>query len=354
MGPVPQGAGLVSFRGLPTVNHSGGERALVIGDGAMGTALACLLVGRGLAVTLWSAFSDYADQLRRTRQNPRFLPGVAIPEEVVIVAGVERLPQADLVVLAVPTQYLRGVLEKLAPALPAGALYVSVAKGLELESHLRPSEVARAVLGERSLVVMSGPSHAEEIARALPTSVVAASAEPGAARRVQETFRTARFRVYTSDDPTGVELGGALKNVIALAAGICDGLRLGDNAKAALMTRGIVEMARLGTALGARPETFSGLSGIGDLIVTCTSRFSRNRAVGEAVGAGEPLDAVLARMDQVAEGVWTTRAALELARRSGVEMPITEAVHAVLFEGKPLERAVHELMARPPRPETVT
>ena len=328
--------------------------AIVLGDGAMGTAMACLLAGRGLRVTLWSAFPDYAQEMRRTRRNPKFLPGIEIPPQIAISAAAEELPAAGLVVLAVPAQFLRKVLGEVGPRLPSGALYVCVAKGLEVGTLLRPSEIVGAVLGERTFVALSGPSHAEEVAVGLPATVVAASPEEAAARRVQETFRTERFRVYTSTDLAGVELGGALKNVIAIAAGISDGLGLGDNAKAALMTRGIVEIARLGTAMGADPATFSGLSGIGDLIVTCTSRHSRNRAVGEAIGRGQSLDAILARMVQVAEGVWTTRSARELAHRHRVEMPITEVVYAVLFEDKPPAEAVIDLMSRPPRPESLT
>jgi len=328
--------------------------AIVVGDGAMGTAMACLLAGRGLTVTLWSAFPDYADELRRTRRNPRFLPAIEIPPAIAITADATALPAADFVVLAVPTQFLRHVLERIGAHLPAEALTVCVAKGLEVETLLRPSEIVASVLGEGAFVELSGPSHAEEVAADLPATVVAASSDEAAARRVQKTFRTERFRVYTSTDLVGVELGGALKNVIAIAAGISDGLGLGDNAKAALMTRGIVEMARLGIAMGAEPTTFSGLTGIGDLIVTCTSRHSRNRAVGEAVGRGESLDDVLDRMVQVAEGVWTTRSARELAHRHGVEMPITAVVHAVLFEGKRPAAAVTDLMSRPPRAEGLT
>lgn len=328
--------------------------AVVIGDGAMGTAMARLLAGQGAAVTLWSAFPAYAEVLRRTRHNPKFLPGVDLPETVAVTAEAQALPSADLVLLAVPTQFLRAVLKQVGPHLPPQTLFVSVAKGLEVETLLRVDEIVAAVLGPRRFVALSGPSHAEEVARNLPATLVAASADAADARLVQETLSTDRFRVYTTSDLMGVELGGALKNVIALAAGIGDGLGLGDNAKAALMTRGIVEIARLGVALGARAETFNGLSGIGDLIVTCMSRHSRNRAVGEAIGRGESLDQVLARMEQVAEGVWTTRAARELARRHGIDMPITEAVHAVLFGGHAPLDAVTDLMLRPPRAEGST
>jgi len=328
--------------------------AAVIGDGAMGTAIACLLAGRGLPVTLWSAFPDYAAVLRTTRRNPKFLPDVPLPESIRIADNPSAVGDADLVVLAVPTQFLRPVLERVSDHLPDESLYVSVAKGLETDSLLRVDEIAADVLGPVRFVALSGPSHAEEVARNLPATLVAASTDEPDAEAVQAAFSTDRFRVYTSTDLVGVELGGALKNVIALAAGICDGLDLGDNAKAAVMTRGSVEMARLGVALGARPETFSGLSGIGDLIVTCTSRHSRNRAVGLAVGRGETLKQVLDRMEQVAEGVWTTCAARRLAEQHAVDMPITEAVHAVLYDGRPPLDAVTDLMLRPPRAETPT
>ncbi len=331
------------------------KTAAVIGDGGMGTAMACLLAGRGLRVVLWGAFPDYSAEVARTRLNPKFLPGVVLPAAIEVTGDATRIPgDTDLVVLAVPTQFLRGVLTRIGRRLPERALYVSVAKGLEVGTLLRPSEIVGAALGRRTFAALSGPSHAEEVARNLPVTIVAASGDESAARLVQETFRTERFRVYTSGDLAGVELGGAVKNVIAIAAGISDGLGLGDSAKAALMTRGSVEMARLGQACGAEPATFSGLTGIGDLIVTCTSRHSRNRAVGEAIGRGETLAQVLARMVQVAEGVETTKSARALARRHAVEMPITEAVHAVLFEDKPPLVAVTDLMLRPPRPETAT
>lgn len=330
-------------------------KAAVLSDGGWGTALALLLHNNGCRVTLWGAFPDYVQEMRHTRANPRFLPGVPIPEEVTLTGDMsEAVAGVDLVVLASPSQYMRGTLDRLSRCAirPATALYVSVAKGIEEGTCLRMSELVAEVLGDVPLAVLSGPSHAEEVARDIPTAVVAASRDVGVAARVQNTFMNPRFRVYTQDDVLGVELGGALKNIYAVAAGACDGLRFGDNTKAALMTRAIVEMARLGVALGGRAETFSGLSGIGDLIVTCTSRHSRNRHVGEELGKGRRLAEIQGEMGRVvAEGVRTTRAAHELAERIGTGVPIVREVYAVLYENKAPGQAVHELMTRDPKSE---
>ncbi|MHC4481045.1 MAG: NAD(P)H-dependent glycerol-3-phosphate dehydrogenase, partial [Planctomycetota bacterium] len=259
---------------------------------------------------------------------------------------------SEAVVLATPTLYLRRVCERLAPLLAPGHLLINVAKGIEEQSHLLGSEVIEDVCGEGLLLAgLYGPSHAEEAARGLPTPVVATGRDPGLAERVQRLFMGPRFRVYTNTDVVGVELGAALKNVIAIAAGICDGLGFGDNAKSALLTRGVAEMARLGVAMGARAETFAGLSGLGDLITTCVSPFGRNRAVGVRIARGEDLPEIVASMDQVAEGVRTTRSACALAEQHGVAMPISRAVHAVLFEGRDALAAATELMEREPRPE---
>jgi len=327
-------------------------RAIVIGDGAWGTTLAGLLSLKGLDVSLWSAFPDYAAELSRTRENRKFLPGVAIPERIEILSRDSRKQDPfDLAVAAVPTQYMRRVLGEVTSQLGEIPGVVSVAKGIENETLERPTEIVLDVLGGAKLAALSGPSHAEEVSRGLPTTVVAASSDAGFARHVQEIFSTDRFRVYTSDDVLGVELAGALKNVIAIAAGICEGLGFGDNSKAALLTRGLVEIARLGQAMGARRATFAGLAGMGDLITTCVSPFGRNLAVGQAVGKGRKLEQILDGMEQVAEGVATTRSARALARRDKVEMPITEQVHQVLFEGKPPHQAVTDLMQRDLRPE---
>ncbi len=331
-----------------SVMPAGARRVVVLGDGGWGTALALLLVRQGLETTLWCPFPEQAEELRRARENRRFLPGVSLPAALLFSADPHSAAaEAELAVSAVPTQFVRGVAERFEDALPGSVPVVSATKGLEIETLRRPSQILSEVLGERPLCVLSGPSHAEEVSRGLPATVVAASTDADLARSVQATFTSDSFRVYTSDDPVGVELGGALKNVIAVAAGICDGLELGDNAKAALLTRGMVEMARYGRIHGARSSTFFGLAGIGDLVTTCCSRHSRNRAVGERIGRGERLEDVLRGMAMVAEGVWTAKALFgPEAELSGVDMPIATEVHAVLFEGKDPREAVLDLMRR--------
>lgn len=312
----------------------------IVGAGSWGTALAVHLARRGASVALWGR---RLDDLTATRENRKYLPGVRLPDSIALGLGA-----ADLAVVAVPTQHIRATLATLRlPKVPA----VSVSKGLEIGSHRRPTEILRELLGVPT-AVLSGPSHAEEVARGLPASLVAASEDETLARDVQKAFMGETLRIYTSRDVLGVELAGALKNIIAIAAGLCDALGLGDNAKAALLTRGIVEIARLGVKLGAERPTFYGVSGIGDLITTCYSPHGRNLFVGREVGKGRTLQDVLAGMSMVAEGVWTSRAALDLAREKGVEMPITEAVVRVLHEGKPPRDAVRELMSRLPKSES--
>ena len=329
------------------------SRVTVIGGGAMGTACAIVLSENpDQQVALWARNPDHAAEMAETRENQRLLPGVSIPSPITITSDITTaVADSDLLVMAVPTAFLRDCLNDISPALNNDRPVVSVIKGIENETFLRPSEIIGEVLGSRAVVSLSGPSHAEEITRRLPATVVAASGDLALARRVQQTFTTDRFRVYTNVDIIGVELAAALKNVIAIAAGICDGLGYGDNAKSALMTRGLVEMTRFGTSLGALPETFAGLAGMGDLITTCASPYSRNRKVGERLGAGETLDQILQSMDAVAEGVWTTRSVHELAEQQGLDMPITAEVFRVLFEGKPALEATDSLMMRPPRNE---
>ncbi|MBN2450693.1 MAG: NAD(P)-dependent glycerol-3-phosphate dehydrogenase [Lentisphaeria bacterium] len=329
-------------------------RVAVLSDGAWGTALALTCLGNGHGVVLWSAFPDYLATMRETRANPRYLPGVALPPALGLTTDItEAVRDAEMILLAAPAQYLRGVLERLREVPRRDdAMVVNVAKGIEVTTLKRMSEVVREILGPLRYAALSGPSHAEEVARAIPTAVVVAAADPAVGVAVQEALMSQVFRVYTSDDVTGVELGGALKNVLALAAGVCDGMGFGDNTKAALMTRGIVEMARLGSALGGRSETFSGLSGIGDLIVTCMSRHSRNRFVGEQLGRGRPLEEIVRQMGgRVAEGVTTAAGAYRLARGAGVETPIIDQVHAGLYEGRDPRQAVRELMTREAKPE---
>ena len=327
------------------------ERVAVLGDGAWGTALSMVLVERGAAVVQWSWSEQRALELQTSRMNRKYLPGFKLPERVSVTHEAEALQHADLIVSAVPSRYLREVLTGLKPSIPRGKPVVSATKGLEFPSHLRATEILREVLGPHPIAVVSGPSHAEEVIEHLPTAVVAASTDAGLALRVQDLLTTDRFRVYTSHDPVGVELGGALKNVLAIAGGMVDGLQLGDNAKAALLTRGQAEMSRLGVALGGQRDTFNGLSGIGDLVVSCISRHGRNRLVGERIGRGEKLEQILREIPGVPEGVLTCKAVVALAVETGVDMPISSEIHAVLFEGKEPRRAVADLMLRQQKDE---
>ncbi len=322
------------------------KKAFVLGDGAWGTAIAILLSRKGISTTIWGAFPDYVREVSRTRENVRFLPGVLVPGEIGYTSEIEAGWGADMLLLAVPTQHMRSVLSKLPPA-EAPLPVVSLAKGIEQKTLLRPDEIVRSVMGKAArVVVVSGPSHAEEVAVGIPTSVVAAGRNPAATKTVQDALSGPTFRAYRSADVVGVGLGGALKNVIAIAAGIADGLGFGDNTKAALITRGIREIARLGTRMGGRAGTFAGLSGIGDLIVTCASRHSRNRALGEMIGRGASLEEALESTPKIAEGVWTSKAVVRLSGIHGVEMPISREVNKVLFGGRDARKSVASLMAR--------
>ena len=329
------------------------RRAVVIGDGSWGTTLAKLLAENGVETTLWSHDPAQTETLRRKRENPRFLAGVELPENLRFSADPHAASEgAELAVSVVPTQYLRGVAARFEDAIAGNVPFVSATKGIEIESFKTPSQILVEVLGERPVCVLTGPSHAEEVARGLPASVVAACSDIAVAELVQQAFLCDSLRVYTQTDPIGAELGGALKNVVAIAAGISDGLELGDNAKAALISRGMVEMARFGVSRGASAQTFFGLAGLGDLVTTCCSRHSRNRAVGEAIGRGETLQEILQRMEMVAEGVWTTKALFGPESEPGeVQMPIAEQVHAVLFANRAPRDAVLELMRRAPAAE---
>ncbi|MBX3444114.1 MAG: NAD(P)-dependent glycerol-3-phosphate dehydrogenase [Planctomyces sp.] len=328
-------------------------RVAVLGAGGMGTACALVLGEQSRhAVTLWGRDPQTMAAMAEHRENRRLLPGIPLPPELVLTSDIGQAASgAEAYVVAIPTRYLRDTLAALAPAIPPRAAVVSVVKGIENETLLRPSSIIRDCLGPRPIIVLSGPCHAEEAARRLPASLVAACEDPDWAARTQEMFTTDRFRVYTNRDVAGVELAGALKNVIAIAAGISDGLGYGDNAKAALMTRGIVEMTRFGVALGAQASTFQGLAGIGDLITTCVSPHGRNRRVGERLARGEPLDAITASLGGVAEGVNACAGAIGLAHRQGVDMPIATEVARVLFEGKSPLDATDSLMQRPLRGE---
>jgi len=325
----------------------------ILGAGAWGTAIG-LVLARNPAhrVRLWSARPENARVLQERRENVRLLPGVPIPPSIHLTTDInEAVADADLLIAAIPTVHLRAVLQTIAGAVLIERPMLSLAKGLEIQSFLRPTEILRQVLHARHVAVLSGPSHAEEVARQLPTSVVVASADLDLARWIQQHFSTERFRVYTNLDMIGVELAGALKNVIGIAAGISDGLGFGDNAKAALLTRGLAEMTRFGVAHGAEPQTFAGLAGVGDLITTCISRHGRNRQVGECLAHGETMSQILARMTMVAEGVFTARSVHERAARMELRMPITAEVYRVLYESKDPRTAVNDLMLREPKPE---
>lgn len=327
---------------------------LVIGDGSWGTSLALVAARAGHYVRLWSHDPESSARLARDRVNERYLPGVELPENIEPVADPFRAAAgAELCLSVVPSRYLRTVAQQFSEALPDSLPVISASKGLEIETFKRPTQILREVLGDRPLGALTGPSHAEEVALEKPASLVVACDEEHVAELAQSLLNGPRFRVYTSTDTIGAELGGALKNVIAIAAGICDGLGLGDNAKAALITRGIVELARFGRSHGARTDTFFGLAGVGDLITTCCSPHSRNRRVGEQIGRGATLTEVLEEMHMVAEGVWTTRALFgpESDAHRSEPMPIAEQVHAILFDGRPAAEALDQLMQRSPSGE---
>jgi glycerol-3-phosphate dehydrogenase (NAD(P)+) len=323
----------------------------VIGAGSWGTALAILAAGRGNAVRLWGHDPGHIDTLRRTGKNEDYLPGVELPGEIEPVADLAALAECEAVLFVIPSGAIREVAEKFAACGPRReVVLVSCTKGIERSTGVRMSEVLGGIFSN-PIAVLSGPSHAEEVARGMPAAVVLGCRNEEVAERLQQGLSARTFRVYRSDDVAGIELGGALKNVFAIGAGVCDGLGLGDNAKAALITRSLAELIRLGLGLGGRRETFQGLSGIGDLMVTCFSRHSRNRSVGERLGRGESIEAVSGSMRMVAEGVPNTLSAYECARRLGIETPIIDAVKALLYEKKAPREALLELMTREPRPE---
>lgn len=327
-------------------------RIAILGAGGMGTALAVLFSRSARAVVIWAREHDRAAELERSRTNQRHLPGVSLPENVLVTSDVaEAATGADLIVVAIPSAYLRRSLGAIAGQVPPGIPALSVVKGIENQTFARPSQIIIETLGARPVAVLSGPSHAEEFARGLPASVVVAGEDEALCFRTRDALNEGMFRVYTNPDALGVELAGALKNVLGIAAGVCDGLGLGDNAKAALLTRGLVEITRFGVALGARQETFFGLAGVGDVITTCFSRHGRNRLVGERLGRGETLDAILTGMINVAEGVPTARSVHEQARERGISVPITDELHEVLFQGKSPRTALSDLMVRSPKDE---
>ncbi|MDD3193150.1 MAG: NAD(P)-dependent glycerol-3-phosphate dehydrogenase [Oscillospiraceae bacterium] len=325
-------------------------KIMILGCG-FGTALAVMADGCGHQVTLWSLFPQELEQIRQDGEQKKLLPGVPVPERIRLTGDLARLADCDLCIMAVPSFAVRETAKKAAPYLKPGVVVVNVAKGLENGSYKRLSQVLEEELPQQKIVVMSGPSHAEEVGRGVPTTITVASRERAAAEEVQDLLMNPTLRLYVNDDVTGVELGGALKNVIALAAGIADGLQLGDNAKAALMTRGITEIARLGVAMGAKTETFAGLSGIGDLIVTCTSMHSRNRRAGILIGQGKSAKEAVQAVGTV-EGYPCAKTACELSRKLQVEMPIAEQAYEVLYNDKAPAQALRDLMTRPKRHES--
>jgi glycerol-3-phosphate dehydrogenase (NAD(P)+) len=327
----------------------------VIGAGSWGTALANLLAGNGNEVTIWSYEADVADSINRTHENSKYMKGIALQPTLRATEQLrEAVAGADVLLNVTPSQHVRRVLSQAAPHLNEDALVISASKGIETATLKTMAEVLEEVLpgapGAHACF-LSGPSFAVEVARDMPTAVAMASHHLPSAERAQQLFQAPNFRVYTNADVIGVELGGALKNVIAIAAGMAAGLQLGHNALAALITRGLAEMARLGIARGANPLTFSGLAGMGDLILTCTGALSRNRSVGVGLGEGKSIDEILGSMYMVAEGVETTRATHALAQQADIEMPIVAEVHRVLFEGGTAREALENLMLREPKPE---
>lgn len=334
------------------------RHAGVIGAGGWGTALSMLLTRNGFEVDLWAHEEEVAREISNSRTNETFLPGVKIPEGVRATTNLgEVVERNTLLFMPVPSQHMRGVVRAARPHLRREHAVIHAGKGIEERSLLRLSQVIAEELPPElhdNIGVISGPSHAEEVAREVPTAIVAASYDGRVARLAQEALMCPTMRVYTSHDVIGVELGGALKNVVALATGIAEGLGFGDNTRAALMTRGLAEIARLGIVLGANPLTFAGLSGMGDLVVTCMSMHSRNRRAGIEIGRGRKADEVLASTKMVVEGVPTTRAAVMLARRMGVDMPVAEKLHEILFSGLDPMQAVTDLMTRDPQAETLS
>lgn len=319
----------------------------VIGAGSWGTALALLLHNNGHEVVLWSIIEEEVRMLCEKREHESKLPGVRLPETMVITTDLEySLNDKDLIVLAVPSPFTRSTARSMSPYVRYGQLIVNVAKGVEEKTLMTLSEIIEQEIPQANVAVLSGPSHAEEVGRGVPTTVVAGAKNEDTAKYIQDTFMNSVFRVYTSPDILGIELGGALKNVIALAAGIADGLGHGDNLKAALITRGIAEITRLGLAMGAHAETFHGLSGIGDLIVTCASVHSRNRKAGYLMGKGYSMEEAMAEVKMIVEGVYSAKAAMGLAKKYQVELPIIEQVNKALFENKNPKEALEELMLR--------
>ncbi|MEK6727078.1 MAG: NAD(P)H-dependent glycerol-3-phosphate dehydrogenase [Candidatus Omnitrophota bacterium] len=325
----------------------------ILGDGGWGTTLAILLSGKNFNVSLWGAFSDYASYMDKKRVNTKFLPGFKIPRSINITHDLKNtIERSQLIIFAIPSAHMREVLKKVKKIdYPRSAVYVSVTKGIEVGSLKRMSELIKQELGNIKLAVLSGPTIAQEVVKGIPTTAVVASYDKQARKYLQNIFMTERFRIYTNDDVMGVELGGSLKNVIAIACGISDGLGFGTNTKAAILSRGLTEVSRLGLSMGAKAVTFSGISGLGDLVTTCISNFSRNRSVGEQIGKGKSLKEIQSHMQMVAEGIPTTKSAYALSMKYKVEMPITKEVYLVLYKNKSPLKAVKDLMTREKKEE---
>lgn len=326
-------------------------KIMVLGSGGFGISLSVMLHKYGHPITLWSKFQSEIDEIRLYGESRKLLPGVAVDSSIHLTTDMQEAKDAELILMAVPSHAVRGVAQELSAVISPGAIIANVAKGFEEASLKRLSEVIREEIPQNDVVVLSGPSHAEEIARNVPTTIVAACANRASAEYVQDVLMNTNLRVYVNDDILGVELGGALKNIIAVCAGICDGLGLGDNTKAALMTRGLAEIERLGVKMGARSETFVGLTGMGDLIVTCTSMHSRNRRAGIFIGQGLSAKEAVKRVGMTVEGIAADKTAYQLSKKHGVEMPITTELYRVVNEGKDVKQALSDLMERPKRHE---
>ena len=319
----------------------------VIGDGGWGTANAMLLAGYWHDVTLWGAFPEYIEEMKKTRRNEKFLKGVTLPDNLNLESDrAKAVSGAEVVVLAPPSKYFTSVVEGFKGLITKDMLVVSITKGLCEKTNRRMTDLGAEILGMGPIVALAGPTHAEEVSRGIPTAIVAACTDAAKARRVQEIWSGPKFRVYTSPDPVGVEIGGAVKNVLAISVGCSDGMGFGDNTRAALITRGLVEMKRFVLAYGGLEETLNGLAGIGDLIVTCTSVHSRNHSVGERLGKGEKIADILGTMQMVAEGVWNSKVVHEIAKKLNVEMPICEMVYALCYKGLSAADAAKMVMER--------
>jgi len=324
----------------------------IVGDGSWGTTLAVYLARHQYAVTLWGPFDDYVKKVRQTRINSKFLPGITIPGNVKITSNIQlAMDFGECIVLAVPSQYLKNVLKKIKNIDIQNKIFLSVVKGIDVTSLQRMSQLIHGQLGDVPLAVLSGPTIAREVAHQIPSTAVIAAKNRTLTRVLQKVFNSPEFRIYTNTDIIGVEWGGSLKNIIAIACGVCDGLGFGTNAKAAILSRGLAEMSRLGVALGAKKKTFAGLTGLGDLVTTCFSPNSRNRHVGQQLGQGKPIKEILATMNMVAEGVPTVKAVIKLSRKRAISMPISQEVYNIIYRNKKPLKAVKDLMRRKPKSE---